>query len=240
MSPERAENFRRKLAEEVSAARPEFIDPYAESAYRDCAAKIRQLGRGADLRGAAEHLSIAPALPGIAAARPAARLQRLPRPIRSYTTRKFAWMTASHERRSGGIHAPARARVRPVTPAGPDSYAFRRVSFLLVLPRGLLRLLVAAAKTGRAKSGCSFAATSFTPPGIGNFSSCSWARARSITSSARMLARTENPRGAPRLADAEPGRESRHARVFQVLQLLHLIRRRACSRGSVCPRACTR
>ena len=44
MSPERAENFRRKLSEEVAAARPEFIDPYADSAYRDCAAKIRRLG----------------------------------------------------------------------------------------------------------------------------------------------------------------------------------------------------
>lgn len=44
MTPERAENFRRKLAEEVSASRSEFIDPYAEGAYRDCAAKIRQLG----------------------------------------------------------------------------------------------------------------------------------------------------------------------------------------------------
>ena len=44
MSPERAENFRGKLAQEVSASRPKFIDPYAESAYRDCAAKIRQLG----------------------------------------------------------------------------------------------------------------------------------------------------------------------------------------------------
>ena len=44
MSPERAEHFRRKLAEEVSTARPEFIDPYAESAYRDSATKIRHLG----------------------------------------------------------------------------------------------------------------------------------------------------------------------------------------------------
>ena len=44
MSPERAENFRRKLAKEISVSRPEFIDPYAESAYRDCATKIRHLG----------------------------------------------------------------------------------------------------------------------------------------------------------------------------------------------------
>ena len=37
-------NFRRKLAEEVATARPELIDPYAERAYRDCAAKIRRIG----------------------------------------------------------------------------------------------------------------------------------------------------------------------------------------------------
>ncbi len=46
MSPEAAENFRRKLAAEISAARPEFIDPYAEAAYRDYAARLRQLGAG--------------------------------------------------------------------------------------------------------------------------------------------------------------------------------------------------
>jgi hypothetical protein len=44
MAPARAENFRRKLAQEVAAARPEFIDPYAEKAYRESAAKIRRLG----------------------------------------------------------------------------------------------------------------------------------------------------------------------------------------------------
>ena len=44
MTPERAENFRRKLAEELSASRSELIDPYAESAYRECVAKIRHLG----------------------------------------------------------------------------------------------------------------------------------------------------------------------------------------------------
>jgi len=44
MTPERAENFRRKLAEELSAPRSELIDPYAELAYRDCAARIRDLG----------------------------------------------------------------------------------------------------------------------------------------------------------------------------------------------------
>lgn len=44
MSPERAEDFRRKLAAEVSASRPEFIDPYAEGAFRDYAEKLRRLG----------------------------------------------------------------------------------------------------------------------------------------------------------------------------------------------------
>jgi len=44
MGPERAELFRRQLAEEVSGSRSEFIDPYAESAYRDSAAKIRRAG----------------------------------------------------------------------------------------------------------------------------------------------------------------------------------------------------
>ncbi|MEY2488496.1 MAG: hypothetical protein QOC70_438 [Verrucomicrobiota bacterium] len=44
MTPERGEKFRRTLAAEVSASGPEFIDPYAESAYHDCAARIRKLG----------------------------------------------------------------------------------------------------------------------------------------------------------------------------------------------------
>jgi hypothetical protein len=44
MGPERAELFRRQLAEEVSGSRPGFIDPYAESAYRESAAKIRRAG----------------------------------------------------------------------------------------------------------------------------------------------------------------------------------------------------
>jgi hypothetical protein len=44
MSSERAENFRRRLEQEVAAARPEFIDPYAEKAYHECAARIRRLG----------------------------------------------------------------------------------------------------------------------------------------------------------------------------------------------------
>lgn len=44
MTPERAEHFRRKLAEEVSASGSEFIDPYAESAYRECATRIRRFG----------------------------------------------------------------------------------------------------------------------------------------------------------------------------------------------------
>jgi hypothetical protein len=44
MTPERAEHFRRKLAEEVSTPGPEFIDQYAESGYRDCATRIRRFG----------------------------------------------------------------------------------------------------------------------------------------------------------------------------------------------------
>jgi hypothetical protein len=44
MPPERAELFRHRLAEEVSASRSDFIDPYAESAYRDCATRIRRAG----------------------------------------------------------------------------------------------------------------------------------------------------------------------------------------------------
>jgi hypothetical protein len=44
MPPERAANFQRMLAEEVATARPRFIDPYAESAYREYAEKIRHLG----------------------------------------------------------------------------------------------------------------------------------------------------------------------------------------------------
>ncbi|HEV2841639.1 MAG TPA: hypothetical protein VGW39_09970 [Chthoniobacterales bacterium] len=44
MSLERAERYRRKLTEEVFAARPKLIDPYAEMAYRDYADKIRRLG----------------------------------------------------------------------------------------------------------------------------------------------------------------------------------------------------
>ena len=44
LSPDRAEQFRRALAKEISMARPEFIDPYAEHAYREYAARIRNLG----------------------------------------------------------------------------------------------------------------------------------------------------------------------------------------------------
>lgn len=44
MSPQLAEDYRRKLAEEVSTSRPKLIDPYAERGYREWAAKIRQLG----------------------------------------------------------------------------------------------------------------------------------------------------------------------------------------------------
>jgi len=44
MTPARAANFRRMLAEEVATARPRFIDPYADSAYREYAEKIRAVG----------------------------------------------------------------------------------------------------------------------------------------------------------------------------------------------------
>jgi len=44
MSPDRAKDFQRRLEQEIAAARPEFIDPYAEEGYRDCAARIRDLG----------------------------------------------------------------------------------------------------------------------------------------------------------------------------------------------------
>jgi hypothetical protein len=44
MPPERAEQFRRALEKEISTARPEFIDPYAEKAYREYATRIRNLG----------------------------------------------------------------------------------------------------------------------------------------------------------------------------------------------------
>ena len=44
ISPDRAARFKQQLANEVAGARPKFIDPHAEEAYRTCAAQIRQLG----------------------------------------------------------------------------------------------------------------------------------------------------------------------------------------------------
>lgn len=44
MSAERAVDFQNKLAQEMSRARPRFVDPYAEKAYRHAAAQIRRLG----------------------------------------------------------------------------------------------------------------------------------------------------------------------------------------------------
>jgi len=44
MSAERAVRFQQKLADEVSASRTRFIDPYAENGCRDSAAQIRQVG----------------------------------------------------------------------------------------------------------------------------------------------------------------------------------------------------
>jgi hypothetical protein len=43
MSAERAASFQQKLAQEVSESRPKFIDPTTDQAYRDSAARIRQL-----------------------------------------------------------------------------------------------------------------------------------------------------------------------------------------------------
>jgi len=44
MSAERAAIFRQKLAQEVSEARPKFLDPATDQAYRTAAAQIRQAG----------------------------------------------------------------------------------------------------------------------------------------------------------------------------------------------------
>jgi len=44
MSAERAAIFREKLAQEVAEARPKFLDPATDQAYRDAAAKIRRAG----------------------------------------------------------------------------------------------------------------------------------------------------------------------------------------------------
>ena len=94
MSPERAENFQRKLAQEIAAARPEFVDPYAESAYRNCAAQIRRLG--------ATPIFVVP--PGFYQSptsfenrrRPARSFcSTTPGLIRSYTTRRSALMNST-------------------------------------------------------------------------------------------------------------------------------------------------
>lgn len=44
MSAERAAIFKKNLGQEVSNARPKFIDPYADQAYRDAATQIHQIG----------------------------------------------------------------------------------------------------------------------------------------------------------------------------------------------------
>ena len=64
-------------ARRLPTARPEFIDPYAERPIAIAPRKIRQAGRGPDLCRRAEHFSIASSVPRIAAARPAALVQRL-------------------------------------------------------------------------------------------------------------------------------------------------------------------
>jgi hypothetical protein len=43
MSAERAAGFQQKLAREISEARPKFIDPTTDQAYRDSASRIREL-----------------------------------------------------------------------------------------------------------------------------------------------------------------------------------------------------
>jgi hypothetical protein len=44
MSPKLAQDYRRKLAREVSTSRPKLIDPHAEQGYREWTEKIRHLG----------------------------------------------------------------------------------------------------------------------------------------------------------------------------------------------------
>jgi hypothetical protein len=44
MSAERAADFSQRLAQEVSEARPKFVDPATDQAYRDSAARIREIG----------------------------------------------------------------------------------------------------------------------------------------------------------------------------------------------------
>jgi hypothetical protein len=44
MSPERAAQFQQRLAQEMSEARPKFLDPATEDGYRNSAAQIRQAG----------------------------------------------------------------------------------------------------------------------------------------------------------------------------------------------------
>jgi hypothetical protein len=44
MSAERGAIFQRKLAQEMFESHPKFIDPYAEEAYRDSAARLRRAG----------------------------------------------------------------------------------------------------------------------------------------------------------------------------------------------------
>ena len=44
MSPERAAQFQQRLAQEMSEARPKFLDPATEEGYRNSAAQIRQAG----------------------------------------------------------------------------------------------------------------------------------------------------------------------------------------------------
>lgn len=44
MTAEDAASFQKRLAEEIAQARPKPLDPYADEAYRDCAARFKEMG----------------------------------------------------------------------------------------------------------------------------------------------------------------------------------------------------
>ena len=44
MTPEDAASFQKRLAEEIAQARPKPLDPYADEAYRSCAASFKEMG----------------------------------------------------------------------------------------------------------------------------------------------------------------------------------------------------
>ena len=193
--------------------------------------------RDSDLRGGAEHLSIAPPASEIAHP-PLCSVQRL-QDLSAVTTTRSS-IGRQHLTDEGAAEFTRLLALEFVrTPSSPDRHAFRRISFLFVLSRCLLRLLVAARKPVAQDLAAHLQLRllrrleleiPFPAHGIERARLLRWANAGADRKSAR----------APRLADAEFGHESRHARVFQVLQLFRRIRRASCSRGSVCRRACTR